>query len=339
MAIIKSEYSELRTLVSHWIGEIHKDISPNGYIVENPKSIFGRKIKESTNYILSKSAELAIIRMKRASEKISWTHIISSLIFFILEHYAPLVLAIGLFVSIYWGEQKAYVIPSSKPISASAGEYAGTAINWLFTIPTIFISSTLKTTVGSDLEDLTNGGKRLIFAVAASTFIYYFLLPFTYSISHLRAYLTRRRNLHILQETFIIEFKEIMERQVLQLALPRFLKIMDRLLISTNSQQIAKTLFQIYGTDYDILYYSLFTPIETEVRKMLPSEIVRSSQSSSQILRIIMDLIRTSDEDTAKKLIEFSESIMYAPTDMVSRMRKAVGVAISMIEPVHLDQR
>lgn len=335
MAIVASESRNLHAQVSNWISQIHEDISPNGYIVKNPKSIFGKKVQETTNHILSKSAELAIIKMKRTADKIWCGQIVAQFIFFIFEHYAPLAMAIALFAAIYWGTQSPEPVPASASASASAtaGEYAGAAINWLLSVPTTFISSTLKTTVGGDLIDLTNGAKRLIFAVSSAVFIYYFLLPFTYSISQWRAYLTRRRNLHLLQDTFILEFQAITERKVLQLALPRFLKIMDKLLVAANFKQSAETLEQMYGTHYDVLYYSLFTPIETAIRRMTPSEIVRSSQSSSQILRLIMDLIRTSDTEAANQLIEFNQSIMYAPTDMVNRMRKAVGTAVALLEP------
>ena len=324
---------EFHTTVSKWIAEIHRDVKQDGYISPNPVSLSGKKLIELRDHCMSRSTEMASIRMHTRQTRTTAWHILRRFLHFLGEGFLPVLLAVTVGAYIYLLYQPSALqqkqpqtpptlIPwySPQQLAIISGELVGAVLGTIKT----FGSTALDTTTG--IPNVLSKVQLWTFTLCATWLVYVATLPCTGLLVRARTTSEKREKVQMLQSDFAHEYKNRVE-QALYITLTRpILETMEHLLASSSQtasaddQQGIMRVAGTYSTNYELLYYSMMSQLEMRIRSMDTASLLRAVPQNAQFMRLLYQLIRESEDEFARNLMVFHQGL----TDVSGQMKTAL---------------
>lgn len=332
--VTEEEYvkiNEFHAIVTNWITEIHNDFkNGNGYIKNKPQSICGEKFLELVEYMLSKSPELANIRLQRRQSITTRWQKIRRFLYFILESFLPILISVTTMYFLY------ITMISQTPTSIIVNPElkSNTLLQTLDKIPHQLggiIGKVLSVTgsFGSSIVSSATGVPNLpskIYASFVTSLVGYLIYRLSQPVSTIvyesRRTVEKKEEVSILQDEFEAEYKAVLAQSLYVIFVNAVLNAFDQLLhMSSRSAQpnnhahIIRVL-DTYSENMNILYYTFITQHEKAIRLMDPMEILRVSQPSTQFITLMTRLIRESNDELAQQYMFLNQAMLEAPRKM-----------------------
>jgi len=323
---------EFHTTVSKWIAEIHRDVKQDGYISSTPVSLSGKKLIELRDHCMSRSTEMASIRMHTRQTRTTAWHILRRFLYFLGEGFLPVLLAVTVGAYIYLlyqpsalqqqQQQSTAPVPwySPQQFAIISGELVGAVLGTIKT----FGSTALDTTTG--IPNVLSKVQLWTFTLCATWLVYVATLPCTGLLVRARTASEKREKVQILQSDFAHEYKNRVE-QALYITLTRpILETMEHLLASSSQtasaddQQSIMRVAGTYSTNYELLYYSMLSQLEMRIRSMDTASLLRAVPQNAQFMTLLYRLIRESEDEFARNLMVFHQGL----TDVSGQMKTAL---------------
>ena len=322
---------EFHTTVANWIAIIHRDVKQDGYISPTPASLCGKKLLELREHCMTRSTEMASIRMHARHTYTTPWHILRRFLYFLGEGFFPILLAISTGTYIYLSyqpsvqsqQQPANSSPpwySPQQIAIISGELAGAILGTLKT----FGSTTLDTTTG--IPNVLSKLQIWTFAICATWLVYVATLPCTGLLARARATSDKREKVQMLQSDFAHEYKNRVEQALYILLTRPILETMEHLLSSSSqtapadAHQTITRIVGTYSTNYELLYHSMLSQLEMRIRSMDMTTLLRSVPQNAQFMTLLYQLIRESEDEFARNLMVFHQGL----TDVSGQMKTAL---------------
>jgi hypothetical protein len=332
--VTEDEYvkiNEFHAIVTNWITEIHNDFkNGNGYIKNKPQSICGEKFLELVEYMLTKSPELANIRLQRRQAITTKWQKLRRFLYFILESFLPVLISVTTMYLLYMS------MTSQTPASIIANPELKSP-NWLQTLDKVpqqlgsIIGKVLSVTgsFSSSIVSSATGVPNLPSKVYASFvtslvgyLIYRLSQPISIIVQESRKTVEKREQVSILQDEFEAEYKAVLSQSLNVIFVNAVLNAFDQLLhmSSRSASQSQHThmirVLNTYSQNMNILYYTFVTHYEKGIRLMDPMEILRVSQPSTQFITLMTRLIRESSDELAQQYMLLNQSMLETPHKM-----------------------
>jgi hypothetical protein len=324
---------EFHTTVSKWIAEIHRDVKQDGYISSTPVSLSGKKLIELRDHCMSRSTEMASIRMHTRQTRTTAWHILRRFLYFLGEGFLPILLAVTVGAYIYLlyqpsalqqqqQQQSTAPVPwySPQQFAIISGELVGAVLGTIKT----FGSTALDTTTG--IPNVLSKVQLWTFTLCATWLVYVATLPCTGLLVRARTASEKREKVQMLQFDFAHEYKNRVE-QALYITLTRpILETMEHLLASSSQtasaddQQSIMRVAGTYSTNYELLYYSMLSQLEMRIRSMDTASLLRAVPQNAQFMTLLYRLIRESEDEFARNLMVFHQGL----TDVSGQMKTAL---------------
>jgi hypothetical protein len=326
-----TKINEFHTVVTAWITEIHEDFkNGNGYIKRVPQSICGEKFQELVEYILTKSPELANIRLHRRQVMTTKWQKARRLLYFIIESFLPVFISVA---SMYL----LYMSMTTITNSYTTKTYSNISPTWMQTLDKIpnqlgsIIGKIISTTgsFGSSVVSSATGVPNLFGKINAAFvtslvgyIIYRLSQPISMIVQESRKTIEKGETVCILQDEFEAEYKAVLAQSLYLLFIHPVMNAFDQLLhMSSKSASLAQhahiiRVLHTYSENITILYYTFITQHEKAIRLMDPTDILRVSQPSTQFITLMTRLIRESNDELAQQYMLLNQSMLEAPHKM-----------------------
>jgi hypothetical protein len=320
---VHPDISAFHTLISQWILDIHADIRSDGYIVDNPKSLCGKKVRELRNHCMTKSAEISAIRIQTRRTHTNCMHMLRRSIYFLLENLFPLFISTGSFGLLYWFWTRRAHEETEKTYVQQGGEFFGFILHSFVS----FGSSLIDSTTGTDMFFMKL--QAFLIASAIAVMLYVGTAPFTSIIIYARMASTKQEEIRILQNEFRIEYMNLIEQALYKHVIANLLEVFEYMLYITSpsaSEDMTQRAMQIVNTyypNYDVFYMYIISQLENAVREMNIITLIRSVNVSPQFIHVLFQLIRHSEDIYARDLMAFNQALIDSPM-------KAKGAIISL---------
>jgi hypothetical protein len=322
---------DFHTTVANWIADIHRDVKQDGYISVTPASLCGKKLLELREHCMTRSTEMASIRMHARHTRTTPWHILRRFLYFLGEGFFPILLAVSTGTYIYLSYQPSPLqqpanSPSPPPwyspqqIAIISGELAGAILGTLKT----FGSTALDTTTG--IPNVLSKLQIWTFAICATWLVYVATLPCTGLLARARATSEKREKVQMLQSDFAHEYKNRVEQALYILLTRPILETMEHLLSSSSqtapadANQSITRIVGTYSTNYELLYHSMLSQLEMRIRSMDMATLLRSVPQNAQFMTLLYQLIRESEDEFARNLMVFHQGL----TDVSVQMKTAL---------------
>lgn len=312
-------------IISEWIMEIHKDIRSDGYIIDTPSSLCGKKVRELRDHCMTKSAEISTIRIQTRRYRIQCGNILCRSLYFIVENLLPFILSIGSFSAIYWFLTKT---EKTQYQDSTYLEQAGYSMGFILRSVVIFGSSVIDGTMGTDM--FFTKINAFIIASAVAVLLYIGTVPCTAIIAHARTSSVKRKEMCILQEEFYLEYTRLIEQALYKHIIINLLDVFENILYITSesasesAKQSAIQIANTYYPNYELFYMYILNQLETHVREMDIIALIRSANVSSQFIHILFQLIRHSEDKYAHDLMIFNQALIDTPNNGKSAIIKRI---------------
>ena len=323
---------DFHTTVANWIAEIHRDVKQDGYISVTPASLCGKKLLELREHCMTRSTEMASIRMHARHTRTTPWHILRRFLYFLGEGFFPILLAVSTGTYIYLSYQPSVQPQQKQPANSSPPWYSPQHIAIISGELTGAILGTLKT-FGSTALDTTTGIPNVLsklqiwtFAICATWLVYVATLPCTGLLARARATSEKREKVQMLQSDFAHEYKNRVEQALYILLTRPILETMEHLLSSSSQTAPAdahQSITRIVGTysmNYELLYHSMLSQLEMRIRSMDMATLLRSVPQNAQFMTLLYQLIRESEDEFARNLMVFHQGL----TDVSGQMKTAL---------------
>lgn len=332
--VTEEEYvkiNEFHAIVTNWITEIHEDFkNRNGYIKHKPQSICGEKFVELVEYMLTKSPELANIRLQRRQAITTKWQKLRRFLYFILESFLPILISVTTMYLLYRSM-------TSQPTATIIVNSDLKSSNWLQILDKVphqlgsIIGKALSVTgsFGSSIVSSATGVPNLPSKVYASFvtslvgyLIYRLSQPISTIVQESRKTVEKKEQVSILQDEFEAEYKAVLSQSLHVIFVHPVLNAFDQLLHMSSRSASQSHLAHIvcvldtYSENMNILYYTFITQHEKAIRLMDPMEILRVSQPSTQFITLMTRLIRESSDELAQQYMLLNQSMLETPHKM-----------------------
>jgi hypothetical protein len=323
--------NEFHAIVTEWITEIHEDFkNGNGYIKRTPKSICGEKFLELVEYMLSKSPELANIRLQRRQAITSRWQKTRRFLYFILESFLPVLISVTTMYLLYMSMTSptlTSVNSITEPQSPNwlrrldkVPHQLGGIIGKVFSVTGSFGSSVVSSATG--VPNLPSKIYASFVTLLVGYIIYRLSQPLSTIVQESRKTVEKKEHVLILEEEFEAEYKAVLSQSLHVLFVNAMLNTFDQLLHmssrsapQSNHTHIIRVL-DTYSENMNILYYTFVTHYEKGIRLMDPMDILRVSQPSTQFITLMTRLIRESNDKLAQQYMLLNQSMLEAPNKM-----------------------
>jgi len=287
-----NEFNELNNL--------NQDIDINtGYLVKNPVTQYGKRVKELVNYTCSQSSEFKTITNSRRLRPSPLCTYLLQVFRFLADYVIPV--AVALAVSVYYytslepAAQSAVVEEEVSPSAtedtwvdsaAVAGDWTGETIRYALSIPLSFVTSTIDSGlhISRGLHSLRQSAESIVYTPLLFVGVYCATLVLVRFLLNLYTLFSAERTLWNYQELILQETAQVVERAVTSLLRPELLK--ER-------------------TVNPLLLETLVTRIKT---KPLP-ELLVLGHVSSQYTDGLHMLIRHADEELSTAMFRLTNEL------------------------------
>lgn len=301
-------------IISEWIMNIHADIRSDGYIVDNPSSLCGKKVKELRDHCMTKSAEISTIRIQTRRSRTSCVYMLRRSLYFVLENLLPFIVSIGTFGIVYWlWTRSGYTRQKNSSYAEHTGQIIGSILHSVMS----FGSSLIDGTTGTDM--FFTKLQALILSSAVAGVLYIGTIPFTSIITYARTTSAKQEELRMLQDEFRLEYTNLIEQALYKHVIANILEAFEHMLYITSDsasdsiKQHAIQIANMYYPNYDIFYMYILSQLETSVREMDVVTLIRSVNMTSQFINVLFQLIRHSEDGYARDLMLFNQALVDSP--------------------------
>ena len=312
-------------IISEWIMEIHADIRSDGYIVDNPSSLCGKKVRELRDHCMTKSAEISTIRIQTRRYRIQCSNILCRSLYFLLENLLPFLLSIGSFTAIYWILTTTH---GSHYENSTYVDQAGYTMGFVLRSIISFGSRVIDGTMGTDM--FFTKLNACVIASAVAVLLYIGTVPCTAIITHARTSSAKHREMRILQEEFYIEYTRLIEQALYKHVIINLLEVFENMLYITSdsasesAKQSAMQIANTYYPNYELFYMYILNQLETHIREMDIIDLIRSTNVSSQFIHMLFQLIRHSEDKYARDLMIFNQALIDTPRNGKGAIIKSI---------------
>jgi hypothetical protein len=288
-----NEFNELNEL-----NNLNQDIDINtGYLVKNPVTQYGKRVKELVNYTCSQSSEFKTITNSRRLRPSPLCTYLLQVFRFLADYVIPV--AVALAVSAYYYTsleplppvEEEEVSPSATEdtwvdSAAVAGDWTGETIRYALSIPLSFVTSTIDSGlhISRGLHSLRQSAESIVYTPLLFVGVYCATLVLVRFLLNLYTLFSAERTLWNYQELILQETAQVVERAVTSLLRPELLK--ER-------------------TANPLLLETLVTRIKT---KPLP-ELLVLGHVSSQYTDGLHMLIRHADEELSTAMFRLTNEL------------------------------
>jgi hypothetical protein len=334
--------------------DMRTDIHPNtGYIVGSPKGLYGKQIKELTQYICSRSPELNAIKQSRKLKSSTYCLYLFEVFKFLANYVLPLASALCIAYMYYTTDFTASLpqtIPESvdpiidftntTPIppgstSTSTSTTTTTIGSWIAdsiqTIPSpsdagIWLGSTLQWAaatpiqfIGNTLDSAFNlsyfAGKaeKLFYTPFIGVAVYFSTLFVLRFLINLQTLYSAQITLWNYQELILQETGQVIERAITQIAQPHLLNQYDSILKGQMDTNL-----QLYNDNYSLAQLTMIERLSIRIKSIPFHELLKQGGVSPQYMTGIFMLIKHADEELGQIMFRMSQELNQLPQQTYS---------------------
>lgn len=360
--ITSFDNTALRKEAGQWLTDMRTDIHPNtGYIVPDPKGLYGKQIKELTQYICSRSPELNAIKQSRRLKSSTYCLYLFEVFKFLSNYVLPLASALYIAYMYYVTDFTASLtqtIPESvdpiidftnttpiPPDSTTTTTTTTTTIgDWITdsiqTIPSpsdagIWLGSTLQWIVsgpvqfvGNTLDSALNlsyfAGKaeKLFYTPFVAVAVYFATLFVLRFIINLQILYSAQIRLWNYQDLILQETSQVIERAITQIAQPHLLNQYDAILKGQMD-----TSLQLYNDNYSLAQLTMIERLSIRIKTIPFHELLKQGGISPQYMTGIFMLIKHADEELGQIMFRMSQELNQLPHQTYSYASRAARTA------------
>ena len=339
----------VKQVVHEWMNDLHSDINQKtGYLNESPRGVYGKKIKELVNYFSNQSVELKAIRHSRGMKPNIVIEYLFHIFNFMSEYVFPMVFALLACYVYYFSipvniPNPPLFPPSSPPSSnpetnswydwipssAEAGQWIGTNIRTVLSIPVSFVANVIDRGIHVQeiVETVQASGSKVVLTPILFIAVYALTKIVCRVIIHLRTLCVAQRRVWDIQEIIIQETSEALERGVTCIVRPLLIKQYEELMClppqtSTKLVKVNTTtaMIQSYEGNLPLLRMNIFELLTTNVKRLSFAEVLKRGGLSQTYNQAIHNLIRHADDELSNTMFNFHEEINKVPEFIQSRV-------------------
>ena len=281
------------------LNNLNQDIDINtGYLVKNPVTQYGKRVKELVNYTCSQSSEFKTITNSRRLRPSPLCTYLLQVFRFLADYVIPV--AVALAVSVYYYTSLEPLPPAIVEEEASpsatedtwidsaavAGDWTGETIRYALSIPLSFVTSTIDGSlhISRGLHSLRQSAESIVYTPLLFVGAYGSTLVLVRFLLNLYTLFSAERTLWNYQELILQETAQVVERAVTSLLRPELLRA---------------------GDSNPLLLETLVTRIKA---KPLP-ELLVLGHVSSQYTNGLHMLIRHADEELSTAMFRLTNEL------------------------------
>jgi hypothetical protein len=221
------------------LNELNQDIDINtGYLVKNPVTQYGKRVKELVNYTCSQSSEFKTITNSRRLRPSPLCTYLLQVFRFLADYVIPV--AVALAVSVYYYTSLEPLLPAvveeeETPSvnedtwvdsAAAAGDWTGETIRYALSIPLSFVTSTIDGSfhISRGLHSLRQSAESIVYTPLLFVGVYCATLVLVRFLLNLYTLFSAERTLWNYQELILQETAQVVERAVTSLLRPALLE-------------------------------------------------------------------------------------------------------------------
>lgn len=278
------------------LNNLNQDIDINtGYLVKNPVTQYGKRVKELVNYTCSQSSEFKTITNSRRLRPSPLCTYLLQVFRFLADYVIPVTVALAVSAYYYTSlepvvEEEEVSPPANEDTwvdsAAIAGDWTGETIRYALSIPLSFVTSTIDGSlhISRGLHSLRQSAESIVYTPLLFVGVYCATLVLVRFLLNLYTLLSAERSLWNYQELILQETAQVVERAVTSLLRPELLK---------------------GGTANPLLLETLVTRIKS---KPLP-ELLVLGHVSSQYTDGLHMLIRHADEELSTAMFRLTNEL------------------------------
>jgi hypothetical protein len=340
----------VKRVAHEWMNDLHSDINQKtGYLYTSPRGIYGKKIKELVNYFSNQSVELKAIRHSRRMKPNIILEYLFYIFNFLSEYVFPMAFAVLASYVYYFSAPKTNITvappvfstppPETSswydwiPSSAEAGQWLGTNIRTVFSIPVSFVANAVDRGIHVQeiVETIQSSGSKLVLTPILFVLVYVLTKIVCRIIIHLRTLCVAQRRVWDIQEIIIQETDEALERGVTSIVRPVLIKQYEELMCLPPSLQgqtstklvkanTTTAMIQSYEGNFPLLRMNIFETLTTNIKRMSFAEVLKRGGLSQTYNQAIHSLIRHADDELSNTMFQFHEEINKVPDAIQSRV-------------------
>jgi len=239
------------------LNELNQDVDINtGYLVKNPVTQYGKRVKELVNYTCSQSTEFKTITNSRRLRPSPLCTYAFQVFRFLADYVIPVAVALAVSVYYYASLEPIVVVEEeADPVAddedtwvdsaAAAGGWTGESIRYALSIPLSFVTSTIDSGlhISRGLHSLRQSAETIVYTPLLFVGVYCATLVLVRFLLNLYTLLSAERALWNYQELILQETAQVVERGVTSLLRPALLKerTANPLLLETLVTRIKNT--------------------------------------------------------------------------------------------------
>jgi hypothetical protein len=225
------------------LNELNHDIDINtGYLVKNPVTQYGKRVKELVNYTCSQSSEFKTITNSRRLRPSPLCTYLLQVFRFLADYVIPVTVALAVSAYYYTSLEPlappAVVEKEETPSehedtwvdsAAVAGDWTGETIRYALSIPLSFVTSTIDGGfhISRGLHSLRQSAESIVYTPLLFVGVYCATLVLIRFLLNLYTLFSAERTLWNYQELILQETAQVVERAVTSLLRPELLRAGD----------------------------------------------------------------------------------------------------------------
>lgn len=336
----------VKQVAHEWMNDLHSDINQKtGYLNESPRGVYGKKIRELVNYFSNQSVELKAIRHSRSMKPNIIIEYLFYIFNFLSEYVFPMVFAVlacyvyyySIPININIPEPPSFPPPNPEtnswydwiPSSAEAGQWFGTNIRTVLSIPVSFVANVVDRGIHVQeiVETVQASGSKVVLTPILFIAVYVLTKIVCRVLIHLRTLCVAQRRVWDIQQIIILETSEALERGVTSIVRPLLIKQYEELMClpPQSSTKLVKAntttvMIQSYEGNFPLLRMNIFELLTSNVKRLSFAEVLKRGGLSQTYNQAIHNLIRHADDELSNTMFNFHEEINKVPEAIQSRV-------------------
>lgn len=323
--------------------DMRTDIHPNtGYIVSSPKGLYGKQIKELTQYVCSRSPELNAIKQSRKLKSSTYCLYLFEVFKFLSHYVLPLASALYIAYMYYTTDFTTYTPPETVnpvesvidtttnttptetitvatalgswintiPSPSDAGVWLGSTLQWAAATPIQFIGNTLDSAF--NLSYFAGKAEKLFYTPFVGIAVYFSTLFVLRFLINLQTLYSAQITLWNYQDLILQETNQVIERAITQIAQPHLLNQYDSILKGHSNA------LQLYNDNYSLAQLAMVERLSIHIKTIPFHELLKQGGVSPQYMTGIFMLIKHADEELGQIMFNMSQELNQLPRQTYS---------------------
>ena len=286
---------------------MRSDIDPTtGYIVANPKTVYGQQIKTLTNYVCSQSAEVNAIKHSRRIRSSRFCVYMFHVLQFLATYVLPVAASSTVGYLYYTMDfSSAPVLPATNsiPSVADAGAWLGSSVQWIVATPFSFVGNTLNSAL-----NLTYIWDKALYTPIIMTVTYFATFLILRVLLNLQTIWSTEQKLWNYQELILQETHQVIERAITKIVQPC-------VLFYSQSPRGRLTLHE---------------SLSAHIKRLPCYWLLRHGSVSPQYMKGIYNLIKSADDELSEIMFHMVEEMNRVPGQLTNGVRRTVSTLTTL---------